>query len=584
MDLPGGTTLGIVDVPGHERFLRNMIAGVGGLDLVLLLIDAVEGVKPQTVEHMEILQMLNLKSGIVLLTKADLVDDEWLRETEIEVREFLLGTFLENAPIIPISALTGLGLDRLRDDLLALAAKLPPRDVKGQCRLPVDRIFVRPGFGTVVTGSLLQGRIRQGDRLELLPKGLTVRLRSLQVHGTAVEEAEAGQRVGLNLSGLEASQIARGDVLAAPGYLRPTRILDGTFETLPDLKHPVKNRTPVRFYLDTAEIIGKLIILERDEMGPSEKGFVQLRLEEPVAAIRGDRFILRNFSALYTLGGGIIVEPLAKLHKRNDESVLQSYLDRESGKVEPVMGLLKSDGGKPLTASEIASRLQMPEKDVKARLQELQERGDLFFIPSTKAYVLESTIADRSKKLLQDLAQWHKEFPWRPGRRREEIFASFPGQENRVAEEVLARLVREGALEERRNLVFLSGHEPRLTPEQQKMKDRILKALRSAGFAPPSIDEIRSAEGLDPKTLKVVEENLIDMGEIVRVAPGLYLLTAKVEEAKDILKKIGARGEDLSPANLRDALGTSRKYIIPLLEHFDTIRFTRRIGDKRQII
>lgn len=584
LTLDNGTLVDIVDVPGHERFLHNMLAGVGGIDIAMLVIDAVEGVKPQTVEHLEILQMLNISNGVVVMTKSDLVDDEWLMETEKEIREFLKGTFLKDASIIAFSAINGNGKDRLLKELSSLLQTIPARDTRSAYRLPVDRVFIKPGFGTVVTGTLRHGKIRVGDRVEILPKGIKTRIRQLQVHGKSVEELEAGQRSGITLTGVEASSISRGDVLAPPDSMVPTQIIDASFLVLPGMHHKIKNRSRIRFYIDTSEIIGMIILLDRNELGPGEEGLIQLRLDDPVASLRGDRFILRNFSALYTLGGGVVIEPLASTHRRMDENVLSNLKAVEKSEDNMLIIALTRDGGCPKSLQEISSKLQQGENETLAGLQKLLESKEVFLIPTSRTYILESEISVRQDKLQEEFQKWHKAHPLRFGRKREDVLATFPLNERKLAEEIISRLLKECLLQDKRGALSIAGFEPNLSPEQQKIKADFLRELKNGRFTPPSCDEIIDRLKADPKSFKIIEEHLVELGEITRITPVFYLLTTDCEEMKSTLKKLAGTPGGINPASVRDALNTSRKYVIPFLEYLDSIKFTRRAGDKRELL
>ena len=320
-----GTEVGVIDVPGHERFVRNMLAGVGGIDLVMLVIAADEGVMPQTREHLAICQMLQVKEGLVALTKADLVDEDWLELVSEDTREFLKGTFLEGKPIVPVSAKTGQGLDELKRVLQGLVARVPPKQLQGKFRLPVDRVFTIRGFGTVVTGTLFSGTIRVEDRIEIYPKGIEAKIRGVQVHNASVPEAVAGQRTAINLQGIDKVEVERGDVLGHAGEFAPTFMLDAVLQHLSDAPRPLRHRARVRLHVGTSEIMGRVILLDRDELAPGEEAYVQLRLEEPAIVLPRDRFVIRSYSPVQTIGGGMVLDAQPAKHRRGDAGLAAHF-------------------------------------------------------------------------------------------------------------------------------------------------------------------------------------------------------------------------------------------------------------------
>ncbi|HXE72784.1 MAG TPA: selenocysteine-specific translation elongation factor [Candidatus Nitrosotenuis sp.] len=580
LELPGGVMAGIVDVPGHERFLKNMLAGVGGYDLALLVVDAQEGVMPQTREHVEILELLRTRAGVVALNKVDAVDDDFLDLVEEELRKFLGPTFLGRAPVVRVSALTGRGLDELRRVLADELRLLKPRDPEGPFRLPVDRVFVKAGFGTVVTGSLWSGRLRQGDRVEILPLGLSARVRGLQVHARPVEEALAGQRVAVNLSGVEPGSLRRGLVLAPPGLMTPTHRLDAHLEVLAGVPRPVKSRTRVRFYAGTAENIGRLALLEGEALAAGSSGWVQILLEEPAVVMPGDRFVLRDFTASYTVGGGEVVDPAPPRHRRGDRAVLEALEARRSGGVaQALLGALERAAGGVRAPAALAQELQMPLGAVEELAAALEAQGKLVRLGRHLALAGQAQAAESA--LVALLGRLQQAAPWKAGWRKEEILRLLASPAPRLMEEVLAEMVRQGRLQEARGLLCLPGHLPRLDAAGAAAAQKVEKLLGQAGFSPPDWKDVPGLCGLDGPTWKVVEEYLLGTGRATRVSADLVYLESTLDEARARIAERIRREGSITPAQARDILATTRRYVIPLLEYFDQSRFTLRAGDAR---
>lgn len=582
LDLPKGLQAGIVDVPGHERFLKNMLAGVGGYDLAMLVVDAQEGVMPQTREHVEILDLLRTRAGLIVLTKVDLADPDFLDLVEEDLRENLKGTFLRNAPLVRVSAVSGEGLPELKATLAEELGKLPTRDLDAPFRMPLDRVFLKPGFGTVVTGSLWSGRLRKGDRVEILPLGEQTKVRGVQVHGSAAEEAVAGQRVAVNLSGVEPGSLHRGMVLAPPGLLVPTQRVDVRLEALPGIPRTVKHRSRMRFYAGTSETLGRVHLLEEGEIQPGGSALVQLVLEEPVVVLRRDRFVLRNFTAQFTLGGGEVVDPVAPRHRRNDKAALEALRRREGGGpgAAIVTALERAPGG-TRTIGALAQELQMTTAEVGALLEELVAQGEVARLgknlgPGAKALGLRRRLADVLERL-QEAA------PWKVGWKKEELLRLLGSELPRLAEEVLADMVRAGEATERATLISLSAHEARLDEAQAAALETVEAVLRNAEFSPPDWDDVPLHANVEPRLWKILEAWLLETGRAVRVAPNIVYLQAVIEEGKRRLAEAFQQEGPLTASRAREVLNTSRKYIIPLLEHYDQTHFTRRAGDVRHV-
>ncbi|MGE0493163.1 MAG: selenocysteine-specific translation elongation factor [Vulcanimicrobiota bacterium] len=580
LELDRGVTAGIVDVPGHERFLKNMLAGVGGYDLGLLVVDAQESVMPQTTEHVEILDLLKTRAGVVALTKVDLAEEEFLELVEEELAQALAPTFLHQAPVVRVSARTGRGMDELKKVLAERLAGLAPRSVDAPFRLPVDRVFLKSGFGTVVTGSLWSGTLNVGDRVEILPAGIEARIRGLQVHGAKVEQALAGQRVAVNFSGVEPGSLARGQVLAPPGLMRATTCIDARLEVLASVPRALKHRAPVRFYAGTQECIGRVYLLEQDRLEAGRSGLVQIRLEEPTVVLRQDRYILREFTSSFTVGGGTVLDPYsAPYRRRSDPKLLNRLKDREQGGTEGgLLAVLESAAGGTRTAQALAQELQLDEATFDELVQRLLAEGAVARLG--KWYASGPAAQALSARLESVLERLQEAAPWRVGWRKEELLKLLNSDKPQLAQAVLADGLARGRLQERQALLSLAGHEAVLDPEQRKACDRVVELLRSGGCAPPDWKELEKQAGLPPRMWNVVAGFLIETQAVKKVAEGMYFLEETLEAARQALRELG---DGFTASEARTALDTTRKYIIPVLEYFDLTGFTQRVDDKRVV-
>lgn len=577
LSLPGDVVAGIVDVPGHERFLKNMLAGVGGYDLGLLVVDAQEGVMPQTREHVEILELLRTPLGMVAITKADLVDAEFLELVSEELRDFLQDTFLANAPILAVSSKTGAGLEDLKQKLGKLLGAAAVRDRQARFRLPIDRVFVKAGFGTVVTGSLWSGTLSKGDRVQLWPKGDDIKVRGLQVHGKEVDQVVAGQRAAVNLSGVEPGSVKRGMTIASPDWLQPTQRCDARFQVSPRAPRPLKHRSRIRVYHGTCEVFGRVLLLEGDELAANVSGLVQFQLDEPLVMVRGDRVIVRDFTSSYTLGGAEILEPLAQPHRRKDEEVLQQLQAKELGGLQQ---RIKADliGFVSKTAAQVAAQLQLSLAEVQAGLEQMQEMGQVACL--SKGWALSSSIEDVRDGLLGLVAGLQQKSPWKVGWRKEELLKSLNHDHPRFAEEVFTYLADRQELQMHGRLVSLPGHQAQLTKGQQLLAQRVQERLRKEGFAPPNWPELAGLEQIDSNQWKILDTYLCETGVVVKISPDLGLLQETLELGQEKLKALNA---PFTASQARDLFSTSRKFVIPLLEYYDQLGFTQRNGEVRTV-
>jgi len=583
LKLPGGLQAGIIDVPGHERFIKNMLAGVGGIDLVLLVIAADEGIMPQTREHLEIIQLLQIEKGLVVLTKKDLVDQEWLDMVREETGEFLQGTVLENAPVIPVSAVSGEGMDQLVQMIDQLAAGVEKRKFTGPPRLPVDRVFTVTGFGTVTTGTLLSGALQVGDNLQIYPGERVSRVRSLQVHGLKVDTAEAGQRVAVNLTGLDTESVTRGDVLAQPGALRPSHRLDAKLQLLRSAPKELKHRARVRIYLGTAEILGRVLLLDREELQQGSETYVQLQLETPAAVAKNDRFVIRSYSPMRTVGGGLIVDPAPARHRRNRPEIMAALATAEKGTPAELAEQQLTAGDRMYTGAEVATGAGMNKETTAAALAELVESGRAALINAEgEHYYLAAGVMSRWQKIIrQELEKYHREFPLRDGYPREELRSRFFAKLNsKQFNLLLSRLEQDHQISAVQQNIALKDFQPQPAPGQQEIINRLTALFAAAMYQPPGWDEAAKEAGLGGDNQEYLSY-LLTRGILVKIADGMYFHRQAVEQATSLIRAHLAEQKELSLGGMRDLLQTSRKYTLPLLEYMDRMKITKRVGDTR---
>jgi selenocysteine-specific elongation factor len=581
--LPDGQEVSIVDVPGHERFIHNMLAGVGGIDIALLVIAADEGVMPQTREHVAILDLLGIANGVVALTKRDLVDDEWLDLVQADVEEFLSGTSLRGAPIVPCSSTTRVGLDSLLEVVQQLLARERARPNTGRPRLPIDRVFTVAGFGTVVTGTLIDGELHIGQEVEVQPGGLRSRIRGLQSHRKKLESAPAGTRTAINLSGLAVEDLRRGQVLAAPGSLNPTRAVDARLRLIRDT-HPIKHNTEVSFHTGAAETLGKLSLLDRDELQPGEEAWVQLRLQDEVALLRGDLFVLRLPSPSMTIGGGTIVEAHARRHRRRQPAILQQLEVLAEGSPDEIV-LDRLRAHEPSDVDSLTARAGLPATEVRSALVRLLDAHEVLLLDSAngsarvdaRAFVTTTAGWQRLSQQVSDvLGSFHRRFPLRRGLPKEELRTRL-GAEPRLFVRELERLKADGIATEDGPFVRLVTHSVTFTPDEERQVGTLLEVLREAGVSPPDRADLESELRISSELV----DALIAQGRVVEVAAGLvyerHALEQIVERVRQDIRGNGPR----TVAQIRDLLDASRKYTLALVSYTDEHKITRRVGDER---
>jgi selenocysteine-specific elongation factor len=568
MKLPSGREVGIVDVPGHERFVGNMLAGVGGIDLALLVIAANEGVMPQTREHLAIIDLLGISRGIVAITKKDLVDEELLSLVRMEIEELLEPTTLAGAPVVAVSAVTGEGLSELVSTIDGLLESTTPRKDMERARLPIDRVFTIAGSGTVVTGTLIDGSLSVGQDVEIIPAGIRSRLRGLQMHKSRIEVAHPGSRIAANLVGVATTQLQRGDVVVRPGWLKPTTMMSARFRLLSYQTRPLRHNARLSFYSGAAEAIAKVRLLEADELRPGESGWVQLLLDRPVAVVNGDHFIIR--SSTDTLGGGRIIDSHARRLRRFRLPVIQALEIKEKGSTDEVLlSLLESR--QPLSLTALASASDLPAGEVESVIASLIEQGRVVSIGQSEQRLLFTEsgwqrMVDKAVGLIRD---YHQKYPARSGIPRVELGNKLGTRAQSPT--LLAGLIERGIVVEEGQSVRLPEHKVQLTPAQQAQVEVFLKSLKDSPYAPPG-ELIPEADILG---------QLVARQEVVKVAEGVVFSTVAYNEMVDkITGHLRARGK-VTLAEARDMLKTSRKYAQALLEHLDGKKVTRRVGDER---
>jgi selenocysteine-specific elongation factor len=580
LDLGDGLTLGIVDVPGHERFVKNMLAGVGGIDLVMLIIAADEGVMPQTREHLAICQLLRVRSGVVVLTKADLAEPDWLELVREDVRSFLRGTFLDGAPILPVSAKTGEGLPALREALATLARAVPARGTDATFRLPIDRVFTIRGFGTVVTGTVAAGELALDERVEVYPHGLQAKVRGIQTHGQPVSAAVAGQRAAVNLQGVERAAIERGDVLSLPGLLQPTYMLDATCELLADAPAPLETRQRVRLHVGTSEVMARVHPVTASTIEPGQRGFVQLRLEAPIVALPRDRYVIRSYSPMVTIGGGELLD-VAPAKARRSPALTARLQILETGTPEAILEAhIQRVGGRGIRTPELRARTAFGPEALRTHLQSLIAHERVLVV-DREWYVHVEAAEKLRAEAAAALAAFHAREPLKPGMSKEELRTRIGGLDERVFLALLERFAAAGVLVIDKDKVRGAEHVVRLTPAQQAASDRIEAEFREAGVAPPTLEEAFAKVGLAGASGPAMAQLLVESRRLVRIREGLYFHAEPLQVAVDRVVAFLRENQAITPQQIKDLLGISRKYAIPLLEWLDNQRLTLRVGDKR---
>lgn len=580
--LPSGRIAGVVDVPGHEAFIKNMLAGATGFDVVLLVVAADDGVMPQTREHLAIVDMLDVKRGVIAITKADLVDPDMLALVEDEVKEVVAGTSLSDAPVISVSAISGKGLPELLNILDGVAEQVDMREIKGLWRLPVDRVFTLKGVGTVVTGTLWSGSVKPEDQAVILPENTQVRVRSVQVHSKTVEKAMAGNRVAINIPNIDVEDIHRGDWLASPGFLKPTRMFNSDFLLLGEAGRPLRNWTRVRVHHGTAEAMARVVLLDRDALNPGERGPVEIRLEKPLVIKSEDRFIIRSYSPMLTIGGGRVLESHPKRRKRFDEQAVALLTAFEEQDYETAIRLMLETESCPVTAAELAERTEFDRDSLNTSLKDLVGQGSVIEIKGGESllYLGSERYNDLATRVTNAVASHHQQFPLEPGISKESLKDRVLKVCHMKTFEIFLRdLVKDKLIVIEKNIVASPEHAGGGAAAEKAMI--VESVFKKAGVSPPSLKEAEAELNMTAKDLQTVVGQLKKSGALYDVGGGmLFHITTLLQLQGDVREYLASHGQ-MTAAEFRDLIGTSRKYAIPLLEYLDRKGVTKREGDVR---
>ncbi len=578
-----GEGITIIDVPGHEKFVRHMLAGASTIDLVMLVVAADDGVMPQTVEHFEICRLMGISRGIVAITKTDLVEPDWLELVREDVGRLVKGTFLESAPVCPVSSTTGVGVPELRSELERLVADVPRRDDRGVFRLPVDRSFSIKGFGTVVAGTVLSGSCRVGDKLEVLPQGRPVRVRGIQRHNESLEQAQMGDRAALNLQGLEREAVVRGNVIAAPGHYSSSTLVNASLYLLKSTSRPLRNMTRIRLHVGTAEVMARVVLLDVPELAAGGEALVQLRTEAPVVCDWGDHYVIRSYSPQHTIGGGSVLEPTASKERRFDKVVVARLGALRTGDTATVLEqhLLKQ-GLMVVDVAGAARELALTLDDARRIAEQLVADGRARPVHHEgHDYLVHAAGYDRAREaVVSTLAEFHKRNAVRLGLRRPELRAkAAPAFSVPLYDVVVAELQEAGTVVLENSRLRLKDHRIRLKPDEQQLFDEVSAKMLEAGYTPPALDDLLRAAGA--RLAERVRTALYETGTLVDVGEQVVFHRDVVARAREQVREALSSGGQLTASELRQCLGTTRRYVIPLLNYFDSTGLTQRKGDRR---
>ncbi len=583
LETPGyGKQIVFIDVPGHEKLIKTMVAGASNIDAALLVIAADEGISLQTREHFDILRLLGIKRGIVALTKSDLVTEDRILEVTDQVKKFSRDSFLEEAPIIPVSAVDGSGVDDLKKALMAVGDEVGTRHDSGIFRMPIDRVFTMRGFGTVIAGTILSGKVEEGDKIEIFPDGITGKVRGIQVHHSKVDRSVLGKRTALNLQDVKKEVLKRGQCAGEPGSLSPTYRLDANLRLLKSYGKKLKNRTRIRLHVGTAEIISRLVLLEGDEVLPGQETLAQFVLESPTVALPGDRFVIRTFSPLMTIGGGEVLDSTPDKHKRFDSETVEGLQRLGGDLIERVNQVMLDAGSMPLSLSEMRKKIGEKEEALEDALHNLEETQNVIKIIGYKeAKYLHKNIfkvlENKSKSIVKEFLNNN---PHRLAMPYEELRSKILElTDNMTFKAVVDGLVENGILIRKNSDVSLVGYESKLKPKDQEILQQIEHAFKQKGFASPIEEELRQKVGLNPKEFKNLMYNLFERGTLVRLSDKVVYHREAVEKARRIVLQYLEKYPSITVAELRDILQLSRKYATAILEYFDKIGLTKRDKD-----
>ncbi len=584
LKLSNDLIVGIVDVPGHERFVKNMVAGASGIDLVLMVIAADEGIMPQTEEHLEICELLGIRNGLIAITKIDMVEEDWLELVKEDIESFVKDTFLKDAPIIPVSSLTGEGIDTLRLAIEDIVKQIERKTSSGPFRLPIDRVFTIKGFGTVVTGTGISGSIKKADSVVIYPKGVKAKVRNIQVHGQDLDEVQSGFRTALNLQGVEKDEIERGDVVATPNTLRPSYLLDLEFKYLKSADRPLRYKSPVRLHIGTSEVLGHLFF-PKDQIEPGDSICVQIRLERPIAVLRGDRYVLRSYSPIRTIGGGVVLNPIPKKRKRSKKGHWEELALLSSMTDEEVIYYHLSNSLNGLTINDIALRSGLWADRLDSILEKLIKEEKVLFINELGRYFSTQIIEELKSKILNLLKDYHRQNPLELGMDKEELRSKL---EQDIRDVKLfsflldALLTKE--LEREKELLRIKGFSPKLSSSDKKLYGDIEQLYKNSALKPPLEKELLKHFGKELPEIKKITGLLLRKGVLIKLKEGLYIHKDALEAIKNKLISYLKSHQEIGVPEFRELTGgVSRKYLIPLLEYFDSQKITIRVGDKRRL-
>ena len=585
--LDSNTTIGFIDVPGHERFIKNMLAGVGGIDLVMLVIAADESIMPQTREHLDICSLLHIQQGFTVLTKIDNVESEMVDLVEEEVRDFLKGSFLESAPVIRVSSYTKEGIPQLIELLKQYAQKVAPKDVTQIFRLPIDRCFTMKGFGTVVTGTCIAGTVKRDDEVEIFPSQRLTRVRGVQVHGKTATEARAGQRTALNLQGIEVADIQRGMALTVPGIFKPTSMLDCYMELLPSAAKPILLRKRIRLHIGTAELMGYVVLLGQDKLEPGESAFVQIRIQEPTFALPGDRFIIRQYSPMITIGGGQVLDATPEKHRRSEKGLVAKLQVLRDGTAEDRMMLYIEEAGlAAIDVSQLVARLGIPVAAIRAKLSALAQAGRVRQVADNPMTVVSAAVfKDAVSRTAAEVKGFHESNPLVLGISREELKNRvLGGAPVVVVQAVLDRLIADKKLAVANEFIHEFGRKVTLKADEELIRNQLVEKFHALGLAVPSPDELIDGLKLERTTARKLVQLLMKEAVLVKITEEIVIHREALDKLIADVKALKASNPKLGVKEFKDLTGVTRKYAIPLLEHLDRLRITRRMGEDRLIL
>jgi len=582
LELPGGQHLGIIDVPGHEKFVKNMVAGATGIDLVAIVIAADEGVMPQTREHLEICELLKIKHGLIVLTKIDMVEPDLLDLAREDITEYFSETFLADAPIVEVSSVTGDGIKKLIQVLDNLAQEIPEKRAGHIFRLPADRVFTMKGFGTVITGTTISGKTHTGEEVTIYPQAIDSKIRGIQIHNKEVNEVRAGLRTAINLKGLEKAMVRRGNVLATKDSLRPTYMVDVVLDLLSSAPRKLKNRAKARFHTGTSEIISTVVLLDKDELDKGETCYAQIRLDEPTTVLRNDRYVLRSYSPMRTIGGGEVLNAFPKKKKRFSRAVLSEMKILQTGKSKEVIELFISSGRfQGVGQGELPFLTNISKKRLDEELKALKAQKRIIQYDKERSILIHEEYLKKAKdEILDTIGKYHKKFPLKTGLIKEELRSKIIGADNqKLFNYLVNQLVQEDIIAQEKEVVRLKGHRVTLAHDQEETRKKLEEIYLKSGLKPPYFKDLK--DSFSGTTGAEVIEVMLKEGVLVKTKEDLYFHSQAIEKLEDMLINFLKKHGEITTPQLKDITGVSRKFTIPLIEYFDRTRVTVRVGDSR---